>query len=68
MKEDTGSVKTVARCLFAKLINEVDTEKHQVIYESLAKGLEWEEDEKDLQMYLVIVKDIIKLKHGRRVS
>lgn len=67
MKE-TESLKTVVRCLFAKLINEVDTEKHQVIYESLSKGLDWKDEEKELQLYLVILKDIIKLKHGRRVS
>jgi hypothetical protein len=54
--------------LIMKLINEVDTEKHQLIYDSLSNVIDWKEDEKELSMLLTMIQDIIKLKHGRRVS
>ena len=56
------------RCFFVKLINEVDTEKHQLIYDSLSKTLTWREDAWDLSLILTLFQDFIKLKHGRRVS
>lgn len=51
-----------------KLINEVDTEKHQLIYEVLTKTLSWKDDQSDLTLILTLFQDFIKLKHGRRVS
>jgi hypothetical protein len=56
------------RCLFVKLVNEVDTEKHQLIYETLSKSLSWKEQSSDLSLILTLYSDFIKLKHGRRVS
>jgi hypothetical protein len=64
-KEELGQVM---RCLFLKLVNEVDTEKHQMIYDTLGKVLRWKEQEKDLNLLLEIYQDSIKLKFGRRVS
>ena len=59
---------TVIRMLVMKLVNEVDTEKHQLIYDTLSNVIEWRENETELNMLVSIIQDIIKLKHGRRVS
>lgn len=59
---------SVIRQLIMKLVNEVDTEKHQLIYETMSNGISWKEDEGELNLMLVIIQDIIKLKQGRRVS
>lgn len=59
---------TVLRLLIMKLVNEVDTEKHQLIYDSISNVIGWRDDEEELKMVLTIIQDIIKLKHGRRVS
>ena len=61
-------LETVLRCLILKLVNEVDTEKHQVIYDSLSKALNFKEHGKDLQLLLTLYRNCIKLKHGRRIS
>jgi hypothetical protein len=58
----------VIRMLIMRLVNEVDTEKHQLIYDSISKVIDWKDDEKELNMVLIIIQDIIKLKHGRRAS
>ena len=60
--------QSVIRQLIMKLVNEVDTEKHQLIYETMSNGINWKEDEAELNLFLVIIQDIIKLKQGRRVS
>jgi ADP-ribosylglycohydrolase len=59
---------SLIRCLFIKLINEVDTEKHQLIYDTITKTLNWKESQGDLTLLLTMTQDIIKLKHGRRVT
>ena len=59
---------SIIRQLIMKLVNEVDTEKHQLIYETMSNGINWKEDEGELNLMLVIIQDIIKLKQGRRVS
>ena len=58
----------VLRSLMLKLVNEVDTEKHQLIYDCLTKTLNWKDNTDDLTLILDIFRDIIKLKYGRRVS
>lgn len=62
------SVLTIVRMLIMKLVNEVDTEKHQLIYDSISNVINWRENEEELKLVLSIIQDIIKLKHGRRVS
>ncbi len=64
----TPDLISLIRCLFIKLINEVDTEKHQLIYDTLTKTLNWKDDQGDLNLLLTLTQDIIKLKHGRRVT
>lgn len=38
----------VLRSLMLKLVNEVDTEKHQLIYDCLTKTLNWKDNKDDL--------------------
>jgi hypothetical protein len=38
------SLVNLVRCFFVKLINEVDTEKHHLIYDVLSKTLSWKDD------------------------
>lgn len=42
--ERSEKARLVIRCMFQKLINEVDTEKHQQIYDTLNQTLDWKED------------------------
>ena len=52
--------------MYLKLNNAVDTEKQQPIYDSLSQNLQYKESEEDLNLLLVIFKDAIKFKFGRR--
>ena len=56
------------RCVYLKLFNEVDTGKQAHIYDSFVKTLNYREEENDLNIMLLIFKDCIKLKYGKRVS
>lgn len=62
------SVVLVVRSLFQKLVNEVDTEKHQLMYDTIVNTLDWKDNKGDLEVLLQIFTDVIKLKYGRRVS
>lgn len=42
--ERSEKARLVIRCMFQKLVNEVDTEKHQQIYDTLNQTLDWKED------------------------
>ncbi|TNV87999.1 hypothetical protein FGO68_gene14880 [Halteria grandinella] len=65
--ERSEKTRLVIRCMFQKLVNEVDTEKHQEIYDTLTQTLDWKADQGDLGILLDIFRDNIKLKFGRRV-
>jgi len=59
LKYETGNrhqgVVTVIRMLIMKLVNEVDTEKHQLIYDSLSNIIDWKDNETELVMLLTLI-------------
>jgi hypothetical protein len=58
----------LVRCLFLKLFNEVDTEKQLPLFDAIVKNLDYKSNENDLNILLLIIKDAIKLKYGKRIS
>lgn len=56
------------RCLLLKMINEVDTEKHILLWEMLTTFLDYKNKEQSVNLILLVTKDAVRLKFGRRVN
>lgn len=68
MQMKSNQVVMLVRVFLLKLINEVDTEKQQPIFDALLRNFKYTENEDCLNVLLLVYKDIIRLKYGRRLS